>query len=554
MNRKLLTLLLISIYFSFLTPLSAGTEKTDAGKELFNKKCNKCHPLSKSLKKHKTRESWEHVVERMRIKRPTLFTNSEGTKITEYLFSIRGKKVAASKIKNTRQPQEVKVLELIPSKDYKEFPLDRHNTFKPVTVDQFIEPEVCSGCHEEIFKQWEGSMHSKSFLDPLWRASTKFFAAQTETSDEKLEIYACVKCHTPLGFRSGAITGPDNDFKDVPGILNHGIFCNWCHNISEVRSVGNADYDVTPGNGVDDPSTMLGRYKDSKSSFHPTKYSKLHTQSEFCGLCHNVSHAANLTPIESTYDEWKASPYNTGDPQTTVHCQDCHMRQTLTIPATGKTERPDSPGFACSNGPKRKHVPTHYIVGANTLKGENFGDETHIKLATARLKHAADIEIIESGLYRKSSIARIKVKVTNSGAGHYLPTGMTELRQMWLDIQVIDNTGRAIFSSGKVNDKGDIDHDAVIFNTVLGNKKGDPVINIALADRVLFDHRIPPKGYVIEDYAFFIPGYATEPLHVKAVLRYRSCSQSFANDMLKDEATIIPITDMAETVLNIRCK
>lgn len=547
MNWKLITLIIILVNILVLPPLYSNSNDT---KKLFEKKCGACHPFTKCLKRTKTQDSWYRVVERMRKKWDTLFTESEGRKIAEYLHTVKGKRSVVVKSKK-REPKKAESPQPIISKNYKEFPKDNHFKFKSVEVNQFIEPQVCAGCHEDIFNQWESSLHSNSFKDPLWQKSVKIFAKDAKTDGQKLETQMCVKCHAPLGFRSGDITKPEEDFEKVPELVKQGIFCNWCHNISEAKSIGNADYEVSPGNGEDDPSTMLGPFKDAKSSFHPTMYSKLHTKSEFCGLCHNVSHSANLTPIENTYDEWKNSPYNTGNPETTVHCQDCHMRQTLTVAATGKTERPDNPGFVCSEGPKRPHVPTHYIVGGNTIKGDDLCNNTQVKLATARLKNAANIEIIKSGIYRKSSVANIKVKVINSGAGHYLPTGMTEIRQMWLDIKITDKHNRLLYSSGSVNKNGDIEPNAVIFQTVLGDSNGLPVINIALADRVLFDKRIPPKGYAIENYTFFIPGYVADTLQIKAILRYRSTSQSFANLTLEEKAPIIPIVDMAQTILDI---
>lgn len=457
---------------------------------------------------------------------------AEGSK-----FTAEGSKLKTEGVKETEGAGDIEESE--------------HLKFQRVEVSQFLEPDVCAACHEEIYMQWTGSMHNRSFLDPLWRAATKFFYAETKTPGEILESRMCIKCHVPLGFRSLLIKTPEDDFDKLPELAKAGIFCNWCHNISEVKSLGNADYEVSPGGGKDNPSTMLGPFDDAMSSFHPTKFSELHTRSEFCALCHNVSHAANLTPIERTYDEWKGSPYNTGDPATTVHCQDCHMRQTPTVPATGKTERPDNPGFACDGGPKRPHVSTHYLVGGNTLVGKGFSDEIHVKMATDRLKNAADIEIIKSGRYRINSMANIKVKVTNSGAGHYLPTGMTEIREMWLEVRVVDKVGRLIFHSGYVDDNGDMDPDAVMYHTVLGNSKGEPTMNIARADRVLLDHRIPPKGYAVENYSFFIPGYAHDPLRIEVTLRYRSCSQSFANTLLGEGATKIPVVDMAAASMDI---
>ncbi|MGR3317724.1 MAG: multiheme c-type cytochrome [Candidatus Anammoxibacter sp.] len=546
--------LIILLFLTFLLFMGTAHSRLMPRKGLFEEKCGKCHPLGKSLYKYKTKKGWSRIVERMRKKDPKLLSMADGEEIVEYLYNIRGKKETKTKkvTKLLETPKKhVNVTKKAPEKVFEKVEKDKRYTFQKLNVDQFIKPDVCGGCHDEILEQWRGSMHSRSFEDPLWQASTKLFALEVKTEGEILESRMCIKCHAPLGYRSHTFTSPNDNFENVPETVKQGVFCNWCHNIVDVRSIGNADHGLSPGDGEDNPSTMLGPFNDAKSGFHPTMFSKLHTQSEFCGLCHNVSHAANVTPIENTYDEWKGSPYNTGDPDTTVYCQDCHMRQTPEIAATGKTKRPDNPGFACNTGPKRPHVPTHYIVGGNTIPGEGFSSEEHQKMALDRLENAADIEIIITEDFRKSSVARIKVKVENSGAGHYLPTGMTEIRQMWLDVKVTDKTGRVIFRSGSVDENGFVDPDAVMYNTVLGNRKGEAVMNIALADRVLTDYRIPPKGYAIKNYSFFIPGYVYDSLRIEATLRYRSCSQSFANMTLKEDAPQIPIVDMAKTSVDI---
>ena len=92
--------------------------------------------------------------------------------------------------------------------------------------------------------------------------------------------------------------------------------------------------------------------------------------------------------------------------------------------------------------------------------------------------------------------------------------------------------------------KADIDKDAVIYHTKLGNEKGE-VLNVALADRVLYDHRIPPKGYMIESYAFYIPDDAVSPLNIEVSLKYRSASQELARILLGEKAPEIPVIDMA---------
>jgi mono/diheme cytochrome c family protein len=461
-------------------------------------------------------------------------TSAETTMIAEYLAG-RG---AAKKEAPAEKAEDKAIKQAIEIEKHEMF------DFKKVRVEQFMEPDVCEGCHSEIFKQWNGSMHSKAFVDPIWRSATKLFFKDAKTAGEVLEMKACVKCHTPLGFRSFLISSPADDYDKLADLPAQGIFCNWCHNISEVKHLGDAGYEVAPGGGEDDPSTMLGPRKDASSDFHPTKYSELHTKSEFCSLCHNVSHVANNLPIEQTYNEWKNSPYNTGDPATTVNCQDCHMRQRPGIPSTGKTERPDNPGLACDSGPERKHIWTHYFVGANALVTKLLGSDMHAQMAIERLQNAADLELIKNDLYNKNSLSNIQVKVINSGAGHYLPTGITEVRQMWLDVSITDASGKLLLRSGGLDKAGNIDKTAVKYYTQLGNEKGQPVLNPALADRILYDYRIPPKGYVIEKYAFYIPEDVISPIKIDVSLKYRSASQGLAKTLLGKDAPEVPVVVM----------
>ena len=514
--------------------VSFSSVSAHSGKMLFEKKCAQCHSLERSLKKKKSLKAWKRTVKRMARYSEGLLTEQEANKIAQYLAA---KDKPAKPAPSQKPKDEAKVPE-------------EHDlfAFKKVRVSQFIDPSVCGDCHSEKYDQWNGSMHSKAFTDPLWRAATKLFFKKAVKKEEILEMKACIKCHTPLGFRSYSIASPADDYEKLAELPAQGIFCNWCHNINEIKHVGDAGYEVAPGDGEDDPSTMLGPLKDADSDYHPTQYSELHTKSEFCGLCHNVSHTANKLPLEQTYNEWKSSPYNTGNPKTTVNCQDCHMRQRPGIPATGKTARPDNPGKAADDGPDRKHVWTHYFVGANTLITKLQKSDVHAQMAIERLQNAADLELIKSSSYRKNAFSQISVKVINSGAGHYLPTGLTEVRQMWLDVKITDSRGKTILRSGSLDNNGDLDRNAIVYYTQLGNAKGEPVVNVALADRILYDHRIPPQGYLIEKFAFQIPPDAASPLKVEATLKYRSASQSLAKSLLGDSTPKIPIVEMVSLV------
>lgn len=523
--------------FSFLIAVliaSFGFASANEGKALFEEKCANCHSLERSLRKKKSLAAWKRTIKRMARYAEGLLDEPEIEKIAQHL---------AGKDKPAHPPADQK------NKDDAKVP-EEHGmfAFKKVRTSQFIEPAVCGDCHSQIYEQWDKSMHSKAFTDPLWRAATKLFSKSAVKKEEILEMKACIKCHTPLGFRSYSISSPKDDYEKLAALPAQGIFCNWCHNINEVKHMGDAGYEVAPGDGEEDPSTMLGPRKDAYSDYHPTEYSELHTKSEFCGLCHNVSHTGNKLPLEQTYNEWKNSPYNSGNPETTVNCQDCHMRQRPGIAATGKTKRPDNPGQAADEGPDRKHIWTHYFVGANTLGTKILKNDVHNQMAIERLQNAADLALIKKNAYRKNELTEISVKVINSGAGHYLPTGLTEVRQMWLDVSITDSSGKTILRSGRLDKNGNIDKNAVLYHTRLGNKKGERVVNVALADRILYDHRVPPQGYLMEKFTFQIPPGTVSPLTLRATLKYRSVSQSLAKTLLGESAPEIPVVEMASLV------
>ncbi len=511
--------------------LCAAQASAQGGKDLFEQKCISCHTLERSLEKSKSFEEWKRTAMRMGTYTFGNITMQDSALIARYLADLAAPEDPAA-------IQEIKRIAEI----------DQHEMFdfKKVRKDQFIKPETCKNCHSEIYNMWKGSMHSKAFNDPIWRAATKLFVQEAVTPGEILEMKACVKCHTPLGFRSYTINNPNQDYDAVAGLAAEGIFCNWCHNINELKHIGDAGYEVAPGGGEEDPSTMLGPLKDAYSNIHPTKYSELHTRSEFCGLCHDVAHAANGLPIENTYTEWKDSPYNTGNAETSVHCQDCHMRQKPGVPATGSTERPDNPGQASDYGPKRDHIWTHYFVGGNAVVTRLTGSTVNADMAVERLQHAAELEIIKSPSYGKSRLSRVNIKVINSGAGHYLPTGLTEVRQMWLDVKITDARGQVLLHSGYLDKDGAIEKDAVLYHTVLGDGQGNPVLNVAKAERILYDYRIPPKGYTLENYDFYVPADAASPLHVEVSLNYRSASQSLVDRLLGEDKLTVPTIEMVK--------
>jgi hypothetical protein len=207
--------------------------------------------------------------------------------------------------------------------------------------------------------------------------------------------------------------------------------------------------------------------------------------------CHNVTHPFNQLPIEQTYDEWRDSPYNAKG----IQCQDCHM-----TPGPGVT---GNPGKAAPMGKERDHVYSHSFSSANSTLLEHFGNKEMSERARDMLRSAATIEFLESpSRIRSGEPIKVSLRVSNTGAGHKLPTGFPEGREVWVDFKVVDSDGREVYRLGAIHD-GHTEKGTKSFKAILGNSKGEVVdINVWEADRLLSDTRILPYGHADVEYAF----------------------------------------------------
>lgn len=414
-----------------------------------------------------------------------------------------------------------------------------------IKVEQFIQAETCSGCHSEIFAQWENSMHHQAHNDPVYFRLAKFLRQGLKDQGEIEEAESCVKCHTPVGHASGFPQKLSDDLSKTPDIATNGVQCDLCHSAVSVEKMYNNGLVLSPGNGEEDPGTKYGPFDDAEPDFHQAEFSKLHTEAAICGTCHDVKHVAFGTNLETTYTEWLNSPYNSKDPSKRVTCQGCHMYQKPGVPATGSTKRPANPGSASDYSDERPHIFTHYFVGANAGVPEMFGSKEKGNMARERLQNAASLSIAPTAPGQK----KIIVKVTNDGAGHSLPTGLGDLRQVWLEISVAGPDNTLLYQSGFLNKNHELPDNARIFRTVFGDGKGNPVINIAKARQVLKDNRI--KAGESADEAFMLDNALKKGDTITVRLLYRSAPQKILKLLPGKPLGPLPLVEMAKLVQKI---
>lgn len=410
------------------------------------------------------------------------------------------------------------------------FPHRASTAHKNLDPSAFDKSAVCSACHVEIHQQWSESVMSKAWDDPIYRALLKRASIATNGAVDNF----CTGCHSPVGLTTGQINSTINrEGTDVALKENRvlpGVDCEACHNISALTGIDNGAYVMTPRNNPEGAPQKYGPRSDAVSPYHKTTFSELHTQSEFCSACHNVTHPFSHTPIERTFDEWQESEYNFSD----KNCQSCHM--------------PRFKGKSAPMGKEREAIAGHTFTGGNSTLLNHFGLKDAAERSRQMLKKAGKIEIVElPKSFAPGRVAKIRVKVSNIGAGHKLPTGFPEGREVWIDFRATDQDGREVFRLGRVVD-GKTEKGTKNFKVHLGDADNNEVeLEVWKVTHIISDTRILPGGSSVVDYDVLIPETATGPLKLEATLKYWPFAQETVDVLLGKGALEVEVVDLAST-------
>ncbi|MHB1017956.1 MAG: multiheme c-type cytochrome [Coriobacteriia bacterium] len=374
----------------------------------------------------------------------------------------------------------------------------------PSMPSSLFQSSAGCGCHAAFVDQWSASMHSKALSDPIYLYELKL---GEEATGGALGPF-CNACHSPIAVMAGELTSLDQSRVNPAGA--EGVTCDFCHQVSGTDGdvVGDTSTAVT-GDGV-----KLGPVADpQQGTAHEAAYSEFHKTAEFCGNCHDVNHPGNGIPLEATYTEWKNGPYSAEG----IVCQDCHM-----TPGAGVIKPRE--GKSAAGGPTRDHVYMMTFAGANV----GLGDAVR---AEERLQSAARLDLDLPEIAEGGNVA-VTTTITNVGAGHYLPTGLTDVRQMWLEVTATDSEGTEL-----LRERRD-------FGTVLKDAAGKYPVYLWDAVGFQSDDRIPPRESTSNEYSFPM---AEGAVTVKAALYYRSCSEKIA----EGAGVEIPTTTMAEVTKTV---
>ena len=362
--------------------------------------------------------------------------------------------------------------------------------------------------------------------------------------EELLPVTAdfCLRCHAPVGWLEAHSEPPSDAFPFLQGqfwgaafleepvstpvdLSKHsegemeGISCDFCHRANRDhrlqslfdgsrRAAGNGGFFVSRTNPFGGPDGV------------PRPVFDFQEKADFCGACHDVTNPLIKTktevngvvpdmlhPLERTFTEWYWSAFR----QERQQCSNCHEPMKFQGAQTWMLY----PGMDRLWGNiDQKWVARGYNVSPVRTAALQKAARANRQFMAAKAASVALVELPPN--VSPGQALTVKVQVTNL-TGHKLPTGFVEGRQMWIHIRAVDGAGTLVFEDGVLNSAGYLvrtPETKVYEQEVLAEgydflPPGDEHFRFVLANKIVKDNRIPPRGYNKAAYqadgAFIIP-------------------------------------------------
>ncbi len=364
--------------------------------------------------------------------------------------------------------------------------------------DEKYDAAWCGNCHVAEYQAWSDSVHAFAGKDPMTQFCVKTEQGLAGPQYSRL----CSGCHEPVATRMG-------DTTMTSGL---GVTCLGCHAVTGLTQAGgNADLQAEAHDWTQDHKAWATASLD------------LLRRPEFCGGCHSqFVPGTGLVAIE-TLEEYESGRYAPA-----TRCVDCHMK-----PLAGGGYDHRFPGG---------NVYLGQIVQASQPPAQADAGATDSLVAeqTYNLSHLVKLEAhtVSGG---------VLVTVVNAGSGHGFPTGVTDIREPWIELQPKDEGGNVLAHLGGPASATDLlPPGAARLGIDIAAADGTPLLlhQLSLVTRIPFDVRIPSG----EAQSFFVYTAAGLPANTKttdAVLLYRNVRTTYYRAATGDDAGAAPTTEMA---------
>jgi len=452
-----------------------------------------------------------------------------------------------------------------------------------------------SGCHTEIYREWQTSAHRYSAMDPIFQGIQTVMAKQNGPESTRY----CGGCHDPISLFSGTKNILVEKLTNLQG-YNEGISCLACHSIQKTDIQGNANYTMTQ------PVEYLWQWSPEHTAgalarnflirVWPAQHNRLskrmYKKPEYCAACHKqfIDQEVNRVgwvQLQNQYDNWAASHWNhKGDARSTVECRECHMPLVESHdPAAGDTTDYNR------TADDHKHRSHRFLAANNFVPGllHLDGAEQHAQLTVRWLQGKMDIPEIRDK-WAEGPVVKVRIEappsvvpgktipvrviMTSNKVGHDYPTGPLDMIQSWVELKVEDDAGHLLFTSGQRDPRNFLVPGTFLFKAEPVDQYGNLIDRHNLwemvgvryrrslfpgySDTVEYNVMCPsggpslPTAQVNPNNDFAVPsGHTPGRLHIQASLQYRKIDQFLLNYVMGEKSGL---TAPAVEIANARAE
>jgi hypothetical protein len=360
----------------------------------------------------------------------------------------------------------------------------------------------CVNCHapgdniRTAMPPWQGRRGG----DPRSRLPVKDLI--NEVAGEGISCVFCHQVHGPVGPNGSSgyqgnpswrsfVTGVTflsrpEDRRNIFGIANSGYQLDARELLFDGRS-GAGD---SP-----DPTRVVTTASGYPVHARPTDDARRYLKSSaFCGSCHDVRlfgtdvigarKGEHFKRLRNAYSEWVAwSDDERVAGRRPASCQDCHMSTYPGICVSGDAPDEDDIHDTCPDGMFfESHEPGRKVNGRMATSSGDVSALSPHSFASVDLPLAAEISdqaldqkgvdangiplsararrdqllrhsiTLTLGEARRAGVAlEVPVVIENTGAGHKVPAGFSQEREIWVHMRITDGSGQLLYEVGRVD-------------------------------------------------------------------------------------------------------
>jgi len=429
--------------------------------------------------------------------------------------------------------------------------------------DDLGRSEFCgqAGCHPDIYKMWNESVHHfSSFNNPYYRKTVELMISEKEVAP----VRWCASCHDAMVLYPGRMQDQKVVDMDHPN-GQAGITCLSCHAIDALRDIkGNgrvvmAEPDEYPFARSQSPAGKWIHNKLVKSKPEPHRRAMLkpmHRTPEFCGTCHKVGIPPEVNAYrwkrgQNQYDNW----HNSGAsgnivrsfylPPVAKTCTECHM------PLVPSNDEGNDNGF----------VRSHRFATANATLPMVKGAPEQLALVKKFLQDSVvtvdlfnlDVNGKTYGpndpmpVLKSGDLVKVNVVARNRKVGHIFPEGTNDSNEPWIELKAKDKNGATVLASGALDAAGHVDSTAHFFRAKLVSRESKLIGKRDIHNWVatIYANVIGPGTARTVHYRFRVPS-GVVITELEATLNYRKFTQEYNQFVFEDkEVPVQPIIAMS---------